>query len=319
MSIKLGDFDLFRDLLYKESGLVVTPDKTYLLESRLLPVAKKWNFASLEAVAVALRALPDRKLIDEIVDAMTTNETSFFRDQKPFQMFEQVVFPALMASNRVKTGKKIRIWSAAASTGQESYTLAMLLKEKESLWKGYTIEIVGTDISESALTSAKEGAYSQFEVQRGLPITLLMKYFKQIGDKWVISDDIKKMVKFSSFNLLNDMKILGTFDIIFCRNVLIYFDEKTKGQILARMSPQLHPDGFLFLGGAETTLGITDKFKPLETHRGLYVRPEFPGMPAGIGAASSPPSPAPIPASAAKPGAIPPLNIKSIPPFTTGR
>lgn len=201
MSIKLGDFDLFRDLLYKESGLVVTPDKTYLLESRLLPVAKKWNFASLEAVAVALRALPDRKLIDEIVDAMTTNETSFFRDQKPFQMFEQVVFPALMTSNRVKTGKKIRIWSAAASTGQESYTLAMLLKEKESLWKGYTIEIVGTDISESALASAKEGAYSQFEVQRGLPITLLMKYFKQIGDKWVISDDIKKMVKFSSFNL----------------------------------------------------------------------------------------------------------------------
>jgi chemotaxis protein methyltransferase CheR len=130
MSIKLGDFDLFRDLLYKESGLVVTPDKTYLLESRLLPVAKKWNFASLEAVAVALRALPDRKLIDDIVDAMTTNETSFFRDQKPFQMFEQVVFPAVMASNRVKTSKKIRIWSAAASTGQESYTLSMLLKEK---------------------------------------------------------------------------------------------------------------------------------------------------------------------------------------------
>lgn len=311
MSIKLGDFDLFRDLLYKESGLVVTPDKTYLLESRLLPVAKKWNFASLEAVAVALRALPDRKLIDEIVDAMTTNETSFFRDQKPFQMFEQTILPALLASSRVKASKKIRIWSAAASTGQESYTLSMLLKEKEALWRGHTIEIVGTDISESALAMAREGAYSQFEVQRGLPITLLMKYFKQVGDKWMISDDIKKMVKFSNFNLLNDMKALGTFDIIFCRNVLIYFDEKTKGQILARMSQQIQQDGFLFLGGAETTLGITDKFKPLETHRGLYVRPDFPGMPAGIGAAPAP-SPTLATAGTAAPGGLKPTTVGTI-------
>lgn len=311
MSIKLGDFDLFRDLLYKESGLVVTPDKTYLLESRLLPVAKKWNFASLEAVAVALRALPDRKLIDEIVDAMTTNETSFFRDQKPFQMFEQTILPALLASSRVKASKKIRIWSAAASTGQESYTLSMLLKEKEALWRGHTIEIVGTDISESALAMAREGAYSQFEVQRGLPITLLMKYFKQVGDKWMISDDIKKMVKFSNFNLLNDMKALGTFDIIFCRNVLIYFDEKTKGQILARMSQQIQQDGFLFLGGAETTLGITDKFKPLETHRGLYVRPDFPGMPAGIGAAPAP-SPTLATAGTTAPGGLKPTTVGTI-------
>jgi chemotaxis protein methyltransferase CheR len=284
VSIKLSDFDLYRDLLYSKSGLVITPDKTYLLDSRLTPVAKQWGHETLDSMSIALRAFPDPKLVKDIVEAMTTNETSFYRDQKPFGLFEQVVMPALVA-RRSKGVKKIRIWCAAASTGQEPYSLAMLIKEKAALWKDFSFEIVGTDISEDALDIARAGAYSQFEVQRGLPITHLMKYFKQVEDKWHISDEIKKMITYKYFNLLDDMKIIGSFDIIFCRNVLIYFDEKTKGQVLAKMNPQLANDGFLFLGGAETTIGITDKFKPLENQRGLYVRPDFPGMPAAGAAA----------------------------------
>lgn len=286
MSIKLSDFDLYRDLLYSKSGLVITPDKTYLLDSRLTPVAKEWGHETLDSMSIALRSFPDPKLIKDIVEAMTTNETSFYRDQKPFTIFESVVMPHLVAK-RSKGVKKIRIWCAAASTGQEPYSLAMLIKEKAAMWKDFSFEIVGTDISEDALNIARSGAYSQFEVQRGLPITHLMKYFKQIEDKWQISDEIKKMITYKNFNLLDDMKSLGAFDIIFCRNVLIYFDEKTKGQVLAKMNPQLANDGFLFLGGAETTIGITDKFKPLENQRGLYVRPDFPGLiTAGTGAAA---------------------------------
>ncbi len=298
MSIKLSDFDLYRDLLYEKSGLVITPDKTYLLDSRLTPVAKEWGHQTLDSMAIALRSFPDPKMVKAIIEAMTTNETSFFRDQKPFTIFETIVLPALVAA-RSKGARKIRVWCAAASTGQEPYTLAMTLLEKQPMWKGFTIEMVCTDISEDALAIARAGEYSQFEVQRGLPITHLIKYFKQIGDKWHISDDLKKMVKFEYFNLLDDMKKLGTFDVILCRNVLIYFDEKTKTQIFARMNAQLAQDGFLFLGGAETTIGITDKFKPLEAQRGLYVRPDFPGLPAGVG-----PAPATAPATPAKVGGV---------------
>ncbi len=283
MGVKLSDFDLYQKLLYEKSGLVVTPDKTYLLDSRLTPIAKKWAFADIDAMTVALRGMPDKNLIKDIIEAMTTNETSFFRDQKPFTLFENVVLPTLHPA-RMKTTRKLRIWCAAASTGQEPYTLAMVLREKESLWRGTTIEIIATDISDEALDLARAGSYSQFEVQRGLPITHLMKYFKQVGDKWQISDDIRGMIKYSNFNLLSDMKALGNFDVIFCRNVLIYFDEKTKGQVLNRMSLQMAQDGFLFMGGAETTIGITDKLKPLENQRGLYVRPDHPGLPPEISA-----------------------------------
>lgn len=308
MSLKLSDFDLYKDLLYEKSGLVITPDKTYLLDSRLTPVAKEWGHQTLDSMAIALRSFPDPKMVKAIIEAMTTNETSFFRDQKPFTIFETVVLPALMAA-RNKGARKIRIWCAAASTGQEPYTLGMTLLEKSAVWKGFTIEMVCTDISDDALTIGRNGAYSQFEVQRGLPITHLMKYFKQDGDKWVICDDLKKMVKFEYFNLLDDMKKLGTFDVIFCRNVLIYFDEKTKTQIFARMNAQIAQDGFLFLGGAETTIGITDKFKPLETQRGLYVRPDFPGLPATAGAGGPPSSVSP---NIAQPTTAPGANAATL-------
>lgn len=269
--MKISDFDLYRDLLKEKSGLSLTQDKSYLLESRLSPVAKKWGYDSLEAMSVKLRGVPDRALINDIVEAMTTNETSFFRDIKPFELFRESILPYMKQARA--TRKKLRIWCAASSSGQEPYTLAIMLKEAAVQFPGWNFEILATDISNEILAQAREGVYSQFEVQRGMPITLLLKYFTQNGDKWKLNDDVLKMVRFDNFNLLDPMARLGTFDVVFCRNVLIYFDEQTKGKVLNNIAKQIEPDGFLLLGGAETVIGITDAFKPMPDCRGLYVQP----------------------------------------------
>lgn len=266
--MKIADFDIYKDILKEKSGLVITPDKSYLLESRLAPIAKKWGCDSLETLALKLRGIPDKALITEIVEAMTTNETSFFRDMKPFDLFCDTVLPFIKTA-RVNQ-RKIRIWCAAASSGQEPYTLAILLKEASAQFPGWNFEIIATDISHDILAQAREGIYSQFEVQRGLPIMLLMKYFKQHGDRWQINEDLRKMIKYDYFNLLDPMSKLGKFDIIFCRNVLIYFDAPTKGTVLDNMAKQIENDGFLFLGGAETVMGITESFAPIPDKRGLY-------------------------------------------------
>ncbi len=270
--MKINDFDFYKDLLMEKSGLVITPEKTYLLISRLSPVVKKWEFESIDQMTFTLRGLPDKQLVQDIVEAMTTNETSFFRDLKPFDLFRDTIIPELVEAR--KDTKSIRIWCAACSSGQEPYSLAMLMKEEPLASKlaGYKVEIVATDISEDILKHANEGLYTQFEVQRGLPIALLMKYFSQEGEKWRIKPEIKQNIKYSNFNLLKPMSSLGgSFDVIFCRNVLIYFDQETKKDILERMSTILKPDGFLFLGGSETVLGITDALKLKENTRGLYI------------------------------------------------
>ncbi|MCB1556248.1 MAG: protein-glutamate O-methyltransferase CheR [Alphaproteobacteria bacterium] len=264
----IRDFDFYKDFLYKKSGLSLTSDKSYLLDSRLTPIARQFGYASLDAMTTTLRAVPPQDLVKAVVEAMTTNETSFFRDSKPFDTFRDTVLPYLLKKRA--TTKRLRIWSAACSSGQEAYSLAMLLKEKANLTAGWTIEIMGTDISEDIVAQAQKAEYSQFEVQRGLPIMLLMKYFTQVGDRWQLRDDIKSMVKFKYFNLLDNMAALGTFDIIFCRNVLIYFDPPLKKQVFEGMARQLSDDGFLFLGGAETIMGFTETFKPLGQYRGLY-------------------------------------------------
>ena len=268
--MKLTDFDIYRNLLKDRSGLVITEDKVYLLESRLGPVAKKWGYNSLETMTIALQGVPDKDLIVDIVEAMTTNETSFFRDSRPFDMFKDHLLKYMKDARN--TQKRLRIWCAAASSGQEPYSLAMILKEAAAEYPGWSFDILATDISNEILDQARQGLYSQFEVQRGLPIQMLMKYFEQQPDqKWQITNEIKNMVKYDNFNLLASMTALGNFDIIFCRNVLIYFDEATKGDILGRMSKIIAPDGFLMLGGAETVMGITDEFVPLPDKRGVYV------------------------------------------------
>ena len=267
--MKVEDFDMFSTLLKQRSGLVLSRDKAYLLELRLMPVARKWNMKGLDELAVAIRTRREEALLRDITEAMTTNESSFFRDQKPFEQFKQVVLPRMLANRSAR--RSIRIWSAACSSGQEAYSLCMLLLEEGAKLDGWRFEIVGTDLSSEMVEKSKAGIYTQFEVQRGLPITHLVKYFRQVGDKWQVSDKIRQMVNFREYNLLTDLTPLGQFDVVFCRNVLIYFDQPTKGKVLDSIAKLMPADGVLYLGGAETVLGITERFKPMENQRGLYV------------------------------------------------
>lgn len=266
--MNVSDFEMIAEILRERSGLALTKDKAYLLESRLNPVARKWSFAGFDELAQAIRNSPEESLLIDVTEAMTTNESFFFRDQKPFDQFRNIVLPHMLEHRASK--RAFRIWSAACSSGQEPYTLAMLIKEQGQKLDGWNIDIVATDISTQILDRAKEGLYSQFEVQRGLPIQLLVKYFKQAGDRWQIDEGVRKMVKFQQFNLLGDFKGLGRFDVVFCRNVLIYFDAPTKTAILDKIAGTMPPDGFLYLGGAETILGMTDRFELLKGQRGVY-------------------------------------------------
>ena len=277
--LEAADFETFRTLLLQRSGLVVTPDKQYLLESRLAAVARRWRLDSLAALAAAIRMQRNADLVRDVVEAMTTNETSFFRDQKPFDQFRHSVLPALLRS-RAQT-RRIRIWSAACSSGQEAYSLAMMLSEEEARLSGWTVEIVGTDISAEMVAKASAGLYSQFEVQRGLPIAMLVKHFRQIGEKWQIAEALRARVRFRQFNLLEPPANLGAFDVVFCRNVLIYFDMATKAGVLDGIAGVLAPDGFLQLGAAETMLGISQRFQQLDGQRGLYVAARAPLRAAG--------------------------------------
>ena len=263
------DFDLLCRLLKDRSGLVLTRDKAYLLESRLLPVARKRNMKSLDELIALLRGRPEGELVRDVIEAMTTNESFFFRDIKPFDQFRNFVIPQLLKTRVAK--KSMRIWSAACSSGQEPYSIAMILaEEKATRLQGWSLELVATDLSTEILEKAQAGVYSQFEVQRGLPIQLLVKYFKQQGDRWQIDAAIRNMVKFRCLNLLDDFTPMGHFDVIFCRNVLIYFDQATKTLVLDRVARMVPADGFLYLGGAETVIGITDKFQSLTEQRGIY-------------------------------------------------
>jgi len=200
---------------------------------------------------------------------MTTNETFFFRDKIPFDHFRDTIMPALLAARARE--KRIRIWCTAASTGQEPYSLAMALKSMGQTIAGYRIDIVATDLSGEVLERAKAGIYSQFEVQRGLPVQLLVKFFDQVGETWQLAPELRSMVQFRPLNLLNDFSVLGNFDVVFCRNVLIYFDQDNKIGVLERIARQMPEDGFLVLGAAETVIGLTESFKPLADKRGLYV------------------------------------------------
>lgn len=276
--MKNEDFAFFQKFLKDESGLVVTPEKTYLLESRLVPVAQKAGLVGLEGIAAKLKAGGAGDLKRQVIEAMTTNETSFFRDTSPFDKFSKVLLPYFL--NARATKKHLRIWSAACSSGQEPYSLAMILKDMEAKLAGWRFDIVATDLSEDIIAQARTAAYSQFEVQRGLPIQMLVKYFEQKGDRWYLRDSIKSMVQFRKLNLLEDFSLLGQFDIVFCRNVLIYFDVPSKGKVLSGIRKVLAQDGTLLMGGAETVIGVTEEFKAMPEHRGLYIRSDSTFKPA---------------------------------------
>lgn len=270
--LSASDFTMISQMLKERSGLILTPDKSYLLESRLTPIARKMGMSSLNDLVTELRVRRSEALMAEVTEAMTTNESFFFRDMTPFTVLRDHVLPQL---NRTRgSNRRLRIWCAAASTGQEPYTIAMILDEQAARWAGWNIEIVGTDLSLAALERAKAGIYSQFEVQRGLPVQNLVKYFTKVGENWQICDKLRRMVTYKPFNLLDPLTSLGQFDVIYCRNVLIYFDAPTKGKVLDRMRAQMAVDGSLFLGAAETVLGLTQALRPIREHRGLYVPTE---------------------------------------------
>ena len=262
------DFEFLRAYLKQRSGLALTAEKRYLVESRLAPVCRRFNFPTLRDLISSLKVGHDTAIERAVVEAMTTNETFFFRDRLPFDLFRDVVLPEAIARNAAR--RRLRIWCAAASTGQEPYSIAMLLQEAGVKLAGWQVDLVATDISSEVIEKAKLGFYSQFEVQRGLPVQWLLKYFTQIGEQWQIAASLRSMVEFRQFNLLHGFEGLGTFDVIFCRNVLIYFDAPTKSEILARFGHSLAPGGALLLGAAETVIGLTDRLAPDAKHRGLY-------------------------------------------------
>jgi chemotaxis protein methyltransferase CheR len=262
------DFDYLRRLLKERSGLVLSAEKDYLLESRLLPLARRHGMTSLGELVLRLRQPGSTALAIAVTESMTTNETFFFRDKVPFDHFRDTIMPEVI---KARAGRRsVRIWCAAGSTGQEPYSLAMSLKEMGAALTGWRVEIIATDLSQEVLEKAKAGIYSQFEVQRGLPIQMLMKYFRQTGETWQINPELRAMIQHRQLNLLHDFAQLGTFDVIFCRNVLIYFDQDTKINIFNRLARQIEGDGFLVLGAAETVVGLTDTFKPIPERRGLY-------------------------------------------------
>jgi len=264
------DYEYLRRLLKDQSGLDLSVDKQYLIESRLLPLARKSGLSDISALVQKLKTGAP-SFVTQVIEAMTTNETFFFRDKIPFDHFRESIMPELLRARAAR--KSIRIWCAAGSTGQEPYSIAMCLREMGAALAGWRTEIVATDLSQEVLEKSKAGIYSQFEVQRGLPIQMLVKNFKQVGELWQINADVRAMVQHRQLNLLHDFSQLGVFDVIFCRNVLIYFDQDTKTNIFGRLAKAIEPDGFLVLGAAETVVGLTDVFKPFPERRGLY-RPD---------------------------------------------
>jgi len=261
-------FETLAALLKARSGLIIGQDKVYLLETRLGRLIKREKLADLNALAECLRRPAAEMLVRDVVEAMTTNESFFFRDDKPFAHFRTQALSRLLAAR--SPGAPLRVWSAASSSGQEAYSLAMIVAESQAMLGGRKVEIIGTDIAREQLARARDGLYTQFEVQRGLPVQMLMRYFKKEDANWRIAEQIRAMAQFKEWNLLGDLRPLGRFDIVFCRNVLIYFDQDTKKRVLEGIAALMPPDGLLYLGGAETVLGITGRFAPLAGERGVY-------------------------------------------------
>lgn len=269
------EFEALRTFLKARSGLALSPDKRYLVESRLAPVCTRFKVENLSRLIWEIKSGRSPALENATIEAMTTNETFFFRDKAPFDLFQDVLLPRFLKERAAS--RRLRIWCAAASTGQEPYSLAMLLKEAAARMPGWQVEIIATDISNEVLEKARAGVYNQFEVQRGLPIRLLVKYFTQKGDQWQIAPEIRSMVDFRYLNLIEDFSRLGQFDIVYCRNVLIYFDTAMKSNVLRRIAQLMTADGALVLGASETILGISDALSLDPAYRGLYTK----SLPAG--------------------------------------
>ncbi len=267
------DFEYAARLMKERSGLVLTRDKGYLLENRLMPVVRQHNFKSFHELVAALRS-GDAALQSSAVDAMMAKDTAFFRDWKPFVHFTKVVLPNILAARRER--KQFRVLCAGVSTGQEAYSIAMAIRDAAAQFSGWRAEILGVDISESAIEAATAGRYSQFDVQRGLPIRTLLRNFTKDDSGWQLNSDVRGMVKFQTWNLLGDLYPLGRFDVILCRNVMVYLDLQAKIDLLQKISRGLSDDGVLYLGTQEPLTGVSAAFRAVNRDLGIYAvhRPE---------------------------------------------
>ena len=252
------DYTYLCDFLKERSGLSLGANKKYLVEARLVPIAQSVNLSGLHELVEHLRRGRDEKLAVAVTEAMTTNETSFFRDRVPFDELRKFMLPQICEARRVR--HSLRIWSAASSTGQEAFSIAMTLKDSLPDFDQWRIEIVATDIAQKILDRAKTGEYSQLEVQRGLPAKELVLHFEKTAIGFRVKPELQRMIRWKQLNLFDDFRGLGQFDIVFCRNVLIYFEVEDKADILGRIRNQMSDDGFLVLGAAETVIGLTDGF-----------------------------------------------------------
>lgn len=261
------DIETVRQFVHARSGVVIDPTKTYSIETRLSPVARREGFGGIDELIAAIRDRRDDRLIWAATEALVAGESSFFRDHAPFEAFRDEILPALAASRQ---DRPIRVWSAACGSGQEPYSLAMILDDERSKLAGAKVELFGSDISERAMEKAQSGAYSQFEVQRGLPIRLLVRHFEKTDEVWTLNARIRQAVRWRRINLLADLRALGQFDVIFCRNAISAFDEQTRRRVLDQLARALPHDGWLVLGLDETVVGVSAAFRAAPGRRGLY-------------------------------------------------
>ncbi|MFN8651629.1 MAG: protein-glutamate O-methyltransferase CheR [Gemmatimonadales bacterium] len=269
MALSPADFQFVSTLVRQRSAIVLEPEKAYLLEARLSPLARNEGFASIDAMVAQMRAQPYNGLHRKVVEAMTTNETSFFRDLHPFEALKTVVIPEVLKHRQAD--RKLNIWCAASSSGQEPYTIAMTLMDHFPQLAGWQVKILATDISGEMIQRSKAGRYGQIEVNRGLPANLLVKYFEKKGMEWVVKPEVQRLTEFRELNLIEPWGTLPPMDVVFLRNVLIYFDVDTKRAILNNVRKVLQPWGYLFLGGAETTINLGDTFNRVQFDRaGCY-------------------------------------------------
>jgi chemotaxis protein methyltransferase CheR len=263
-----NEFSILRAFLRKRSGLVLSDDKRYLAESRLKPLLTEFRLASFSHLVGGLGQPRQETLTQRVTEAMTVNETFFFRDQLPFDQLVNMMLPALTASGA--SPRRLRIWCAACSTGQEPYSIAIALRELGRKYDPWSFEILATDLSSDVVARARSGTYSQFDVQRGMPAHLLARHFTQKGSEWEAKPELKSMISFRNFNLMEPCRSLGMFDIVFCRNVLIYFDADTKRKIVEGIGQQIRHGGYFVLGGSESLLGVTDALSAVENARSVY-------------------------------------------------
>lgn len=271
MTIATSDFEAIRQLVYRRAGIVLEPGKEYLVESRMHPILRERSFDDFGQLVGALQGPGARALEDQIVEAMTTNETSFFRDFHPFEALREEILPPLLQRNA--SARKLRIWCGACSSGQEPYSIGMVLKEHfGSQLADWRVQIVGTDISQQMLEKSTKAAYSELEINRGLPAKLMVKYFQRVGLQWQVKPELRELMEFRQLNLVQNWSGLGHFDVVFLRNVLIYFDADTKRRILAQLKTVLDPGSTLFLGGAETVINVADDFEICRLGRTVVYR-----------------------------------------------